>query len=62
MNTYNVVLKDSDGAQRQYGVSASTWANAIIAAKKQAGLEATEKTDENLMVVQWTGRLDVTGD
>lgn len=55
MNTYNVVIKDSAGVQQQYGVSASTWQNAIDAAKEKAGIAVTHETDSSLVIVQITG-------
>lgn len=63
MNTYNIVIKDPTGVQQQFGVSASTWANAIIAAKKQVGLNSDNpQTDEMLIIVQLTGKINVTGE
>ncbi len=60
MNTYNIVLKLADGSQVQWGVSAKTWQAAIDAAKKKAGLNPGADTDGNLLICQWTGKLDVT--
>lgn len=61
MNIYNIVLKDAEGVQQQFGTSGSTWQNAVDAAKEKAGLKASPETDENLLIVQLTGTLHVTG-
>lgn len=61
MKLYNVVLIDSAGAQQQRGVKASSWQNAINAAKDSAGLDKAAATDGNLLIVQFVGNVDVEG-
>lgn len=60
MNSYNVVISDSGGAQHQFGISASTWQSAIDAAKTRVGISLGADTDVNILIVQWTGRLDIS--
>lgn len=61
MNSYNVVIIDADGVQHQFGISSSSWQNAIDAAKGRVSLAIDASTDENLLIVQWTGKLDIVG-
>ncbi len=61
MNTYNIVIRGADEVQQQFGVSASNWQSAINSAKGRVGLDANPETDVNLLIVQWTGKLDIVG-
>ncbi len=61
MNSYNVVIKDANEGQHQFGISASSWANAIIAAKQRVSVATDASTDDKLLIVQWTGKIDIVG-
>lgn len=59
MNTYNIVIVDANKVQHQLGVQAATWQAAINGAKSSVGLDVDSSTDSSLLIVQYTGKLDV---
>jgi hypothetical protein len=61
MRLYNVIVKNTADVRLVYIVQASTWANAIIAAKKAAGLATDSSTDPNLILCQLTTTTLVVG-